>query len=77
MKISLLIIYLVFRAYVSFYAFFFDKSWCHVAIVVMTWLRFLADLAKVRLAKQLRSNSSMRSVGVLRVSVGERHVECD
>jgi len=66
-KISLLIIYLVFRAYVSFYAFFFDKSWCHVAIVVMTWLRngIVALLVLWVLFGQARLWKVLRAIGLM------------
>ncbi|CAE7364387.1 unnamed protein product [Symbiodinium natans] len=36
---GLVLTYLIFRSYVSFYAFAVEDSWCHTAIVVMTYLR--------------------------------------
>mmetsp|Transcript_17448 Transcript_17448/g.41414 ORF Transcript_17448/g.41414 Transcript_17448/m.41414 type:complete len:702 (-) Transcript_17448:130-2235(-) len=66
-KMSLLIIYLVFRSYVSFYAYFFDKSWCHVAIVIMTWLRnaVFAILVLIVLFGQARLWKVLRAIGLM------------
>ena len=36
---ALVLLFLVFRSYISFQGFFDEHSWCHVAIYVMTLLR--------------------------------------